>query len=655
MKRISSLALGCAGLIAMTVLATAQSADQAKGVDAPLLRQALVAKSAAESSAVFVEALEGFVRARTEAVQAAMTAATAAEEALAKAKAELAVAQKALAETDKERLEAYKSAEKRLAAAAAALKEATAKTASTKAAVDLCRAAKNAAMGHLASRVSALQATFNKAAEAEATALGGLKPLPAGAWDFAKARHLLTRAGFGGTPDEVAKLHAMGLHLAVDYLVNYQQTPGMNLPFDAVLPARPGPEEKAATPQERQLKEARRRGEDNQQINRLRQWWLQRLLQSPRPLQEKLALFWHGHFATQQSIVQNSYAMYKQNELFREHAADNFAALLHGIIHDPAMLRYLDNNTNVKGKPNENLARETMELFSMGEGRGYTEKDIMEAARALTGYTFDPLACQFRFLASQHDPAPKTIFGQTGNWNGEDFVDLILRQPAASRFLAGKLFAFFAHEKPSPEVVERLASVLRNCDYQIAPMLRNLFLSEEFYSPKAMGTLIKSPVQLVVGMYRELGYKDINALNLEFSLRSMGQDLFEPPNVKGWEGGRNWINANVLITRYNTINTLLSSQLFTPGQPFGRNQPPRFLDLAKLFQGQDLPTPGAVVDHLVKCHLAVPLAAEKRQELIAYLGDLPPSSRWSERPDVINAKLRGLLVLMFSTPEYQMT
>ncbi|MCC6419850.1 MAG: DUF1800 domain-containing protein [Gemmataceae bacterium] len=586
-------------------------------LDPELLKKAATTRAVAQRSLATLTSFKRFVQSRTAAAKSAAAALAAAEAELVKNPAD-------------KNLQGRAASARRLA--------------------ELTLAARMAAEKQLAARIAPLHTDLHDAAQAEATALGGLKPLHPDAWDLARARHLLARAGFGGTPEEVAQLHALGLHLAVDYLIDYQKQPALQLPFDAALPERPLPDEKYRTKQELQVLEARRRGADNQQMQRLRQWWLQRMLQTARPLQEKLALFWHGHFATQQSTVQSSYAMYRQNELFREHAAGNFAALLQGIIHDPAMLRYLDNNTNLKGKPNENLAREIMELFSMGEGQGYTEKDIMEGARALTGYTFEPYASQFRFLARHHDGRPKTIFGKTGMWNGEDFVDLILQQPATARFIAGKLFAYFAYEKPSQEVAERLGNVLRRCDYELTPLLRNLFLSEEFYSARAIGTQIKSPVQLVVGMHRELGQKDVATQVLFFQLAQMGQDLFEPPNVRGWEGGRMWINTNVLVTRYNTIANLVERPQFAPGQP----RQVLYLDVAALLEGKEFKTAGEVVDAAVQRYLAVPLAAEKRKELIGYLRDLPPSSQWGEQRAVVNTRLRGLLALLFATPEYQM-
>ncbi|MCC6420948.1 MAG: DUF1800 family protein [Gemmataceae bacterium] len=519
------------------------------------------------------------------------------------------------------------------------------------------------ALQEFVAKVSALRSAHEKAA-AEQTAiqrgrdwdiyrlrvaaLDGLKLLAPECWDYAKARHLLVRAGFGGTPQEVDQLCRMGPYRAVEFLVEFHRRPSANAPFDAAPPERPDPlEGKVRNAFVRSQVAATRRSSEGGQAGRLRLWWMKRLIESPRPLQEKLTLFWHGHFATQYSVVRNSYTTYHQNQLFREHAAGNFGGLLTGLVHDPVMIRYLDNNTKVKGRANENLAREIMELFAMGEGQGYTEKDIREAARALTGYTFDHFTGQFRFLVKNHDDKPKTVFGKTGNWTGDDLVALLLEQPATARFIARKLFEFFAYQDPAPETVDRLAGVLRTSQYELAPVLQNLFLSEEFYSERAVGTQIKSPIQLLAGMLRDLGVKQVaNSQPIEAAARGMGQELLEPPDVKGWRGGRTWINADRLFVRYNAIADLLRNVPRPGGQ--------RGVDVVALLEGCNCKTEAGVVDYLARACFVRPLDEAKRKELTAYLGQLPPPAEWPARRTEVNERLRALLVLMLSTPEYQM-
>lgn len=570
-----------------------------------------------------------------------------AEAAVAPARSAVASAQRdldrklSLDETAQSRLASAKAASARdpsnaqLARQAAAAKEAAAKASADRAAAEKV----------LAEKTAALRAAQLEAALAKDVLRGGLKPLDESAWDYVKARHLLVRAGFGGTPDEVEKLHSLGLHGAVDYLVDFVEQSPMDLAFHGTLPL-PYPNESRLTPEQRRDLSQRRMRGDSEQIARLRTWWLTRLIESPRPLEEKLVLFWHGHFATEYRTTRQAFAMYQQNQLLREHAAGNFAALLHGIVHDPAMLRYLDNNRNVKGRPNENLAREIMELFSMGVGN-YTEQDIKEAARALTGYTYDTRTAQFRFVARNHDTDNKTIFGRTGNYSGDDLVDLILAQPPTARFISQKLFVYFVHEDPSPETIDTLADVLRRHQYELAPLLKNIFLSEEFYSPRTMGTQIRSPVQLLVGAYRDLGMKGLDYTMLATALRSMDQDLFDPPNVKGWEGGRKWVNSNLIFSRYNALADAI--------ERIPRAGTQRGIDIVGVLAARQFASAEEVVDYLARSCLLIPLSDSERQELVEFVGPLPPSSQWAAQADAINARLRALLVHLMSTPKFQLT
>lgn len=484
----------------------------------------------------------------------------------------------------------------------------------------------------------------------KAAAMGGLKPLSPDDWDYANARHLLVRAGFGGTPQEVEKLRAMGLYKAVAQLVEYYRQPAANVSFDPVPGLAPDLfEARIHTELIKNRAASRRKSIERGQVAQLRQSWLKRMVESRRPLQEKLTLFWHGHFATQDGVVANSYTLHRQNQFLRENAAGNFGALLYGIVHDPAMIRYLDNNKNIKGEPNENLAREIMELFAMGVDQGYTEKDIIEGARALTGYNFDDSSGGFRFRYDQHDTTDKTVFGKTGPWTGDDLVRLILEQESTSRFIAGKLFEYFAYREPDGQTVKSLALVLRSNQYELEPLLRNLFLSEEFYSSRAMGNHVKSPVELVVGLLRDLDANQLTSYAaLDVATGEMGQKLLEPPDVKGWRYGRSWINSQRLFVRYNTVSELILSAS-VPGKKKGVDV------LALLEKNAKCDCATTVVDLLAKACLARPLDNEKRIELIAHLGEMPPRSEWVGKRDEINEKLRELLVLMLSMPEYQLS
>ena len=632
----------------------AVAAQRADATAKAAASKAAAAKVAADKAAAETTAAEKALAVKAKAAEKTAVAKVAAEEAAAKAADDKKLAQKsatakaASAKAATEKAAAEKVLAQKVAAAkktSDSLAAADKADAKAKGAAEKAGAAKEPAERAVAEKDAALKVAVANAATALAAVRGGLKPLSTDAWDYAKARHLLVRAGFGGTPEEVAKLHAMGLHAAVDYVVDFRRQPATNIAFDGLPPEQPDPLENKFNGQIRNSLRQRRQRAETAQLQRFREWWLKRMVESPRPLQEKLTLFWHGHMATEYDVVRNSYAFYLQNELFRDHATGNFGALLYGIVHDPVMIRYLDNNQNYKGHPNENLAREIMELFAMGLDQGYTEEDIKEAARALTGYNYDDATAQFRYNFSQHDMEDKTIFGRTGNWSGDDLVRLILEQPATSKFIAGKLFQFFAYSGASPETTDRLATLFKAHKYELAPTLKNLFLSEEFYSARSMGTKIKSPVQLVVGMLRDFGTKDVDARALDSAIRNMGQELLEPPDVKGWRRGRAWINANRLFVRYNTTANLVRSITRTDKQ--------RGIDVLAVLEGQGCENAADVVDCLAKTCLAKPLDEKKRKELIDYVGEMPGSSEWEAQRKQINGKLLGLLVLMVSTPEYQ--
>lgn len=507
------------------------------------------------------------------------------------------------------------------------------------------QAVKAAADQRIARKNAEIEAATAEIYPLRAAAIGGLTPLPPQEWNREKARHLLVRAGFGGTPQEVDALCAMGLYKAVDHLVEFYRRPAADAPFEVVPPIPADAlEGKLRGDFIRGQVAGARAGVERGQMGQLRQWWLKRMVESPRPLQEKLTLLWHGHFATQDSVVQNSYAMYHQNQLLRENAAGNFGALLYGVVHDPAMLRYLDNNRNVKGSPNENLAREIMELFSMGVNQGYTEADIVQAARTLTGYTFGG-AGSFRVVQSAHDTDEKTVFGAKGPWNGDDLVRLILAQPATARFVSTKLWEFFAYDEPSTETVDRLATVLRYHNYELEPALKNLFLSAEFYGARAVGTQIKCPIQLAVGALRDLGVKRLsNYGGLEGALREMGQDVFEPPDVKGWRYGQSWISTARLFTRYNAVADAVR----------GVPQPGRSgVDLVAFVQAGGPEAVSHPAGYLSKACFSPPLAEERLKDFADLERDLPAADQWSSRRDETNAKLQELLIVMLSIPDYQ--
>ncbi len=388
------------------------------------------------------------------------------------------------------------------------------------------------------------------------SALQPFSPAGRNPWDQTLAAHLLNRAGFGGLPGDIAQAVSWGMERTVDYLIDFEKIeesfPPPEMPDNPKNPR----DFRQLSQEERQMLRRRNR----EAIEEIRGWWIRRMMRTKRPLQEKLTLFWHGHFATSANDVHNARHMLVQNEFLRKNCLGNFRDLLLGISRDPGMLKYLDNNSNRKQHPNENYARELMELFSMGIGN-YTEDDVQEAARAFTGWTFR--GDEFVFAKFQHDDGRKQFLGESGDFDGTDIIDVILRQPCTARFMAKKLFEFFVYENPEPPLLDELAARLRTHNYEFKPFLRTLFRSEVFYSPKAYRTQIKSPAQLVVGSVRLLGVS-INERALAVAMRALGQDLLFPPNVKGWDGGEAWINTNTLLMRYNLARYLLTGSL--PGE-----------------------------------------------------------------------------------------
>ena len=395
-----------------------------------------------------------------------------------------------------------------------------------------------------------------------------LQPLAAGKWNETTAAHLLNRAGFGGTPSEIGKLLELGPDQAVSWFVDYDKIPD---PTPAPDWAKPDPDrmekflalrkmnqelKRANDDQRKGLEEKRRemqreqRQTQQEHLLELRSWWLERMVKGPRPLQEKLTLFWHGHFATSVQKVKDAYFMWLQNETFRRHAMGNWLQMLMAAAKDPAMLVWLDQAESRKEHPNENFAREVMELFALGEGH-YTEKDITEAARALTGWTLNRVQQKFEYRSNIHDTGVKTVLNRSGNLTGSDVLEQIVSQPQAARFICARLWTFFAAENPPDELVSALADVFRRGNHYFRPLLRAMFRSEEFYAPTVVRTQVKSPVQWLVGSVKTLE-RDLPApLMASNTLRTLGQDLFAPPNVKGWDGGIAWITTNNLLSRYN--------------------------------------------------------------------------------------------------------
>ena len=363
------------------------------------------------------------------------------------------------------------------------------------------------------------------------------------------ARHLLTRTGFVPSPQQLAPWIGLSAEAAVDRLIDAAR---------AARPLHPPPDftrEPIRTPLG-QLPDEDARKAARQQARRdtldLAAWWLQEMRDTPAPLAERMVLFWHNHFATSVQKVQSPQGMFIQQQLLRTHALGSFAALLHGIARDPAMLIYLDGAANKAQAPNENFAREVMELFTLGEGQ-YREQDIQEAARAFSGWTVDRADWSARLRPRLHDGGSKTLFGRSAAYDADGALDQLLAQPAAARFIAGKLWREFVSPVPEPATLERVAARLRDSGWRIDAALRELLLTDAFWAPAARAALIKSPVELTVGTLRQFDAKfDANPdamLPIARASAKLGQSLFVPPNVKGWPGYTDWIDSTTLLER----------------------------------------------------------------------------------------------------------
>jgi uncharacterized protein (DUF1800 family) len=370
---------------------------------------------------------------------------------------------------------------------------------------------------------------------------------------FDEARHLLARTGFGPTDTEIRSYAALTREQGVNLVLRDVRTQAVTPPpgFTQENAALRYPRADAATPEELR---AFRQQLVSQGLE-LRAWWMHEMLVTPSPVTERMTLFWHNHFVSSQQKVRFSRLMYRQNATLRAHALGSFRDLLHAASKDPAMLVYLDTAQSRKGQPNENFAREVMELFTLGEGH-YAEADVKEAARAFTGWSLDRDTGRYLFRPGIHDYGTKTVLGRSGRFDGDAVLDVILDRPRTAQFITAKLWREFVSADPDPREVERIGQVFRNRSYDIKVALRLLLLTEAFWDPANRGTMVKSPVELVVGTLRQLDVAPSGATPFVVVAAGMGQNLFSPPNVKGWPGGEQWINSTSLLARKQFLDRL---------------------------------------------------------------------------------------------------
>ncbi|MBX3117486.1 MAG: DUF1800 domain-containing protein [Fimbriimonadaceae bacterium] len=490
-----------------------------------------------------------------------------------------------------------------------------------------------------------------------------------------RVAHLLRRFGLGASEAELGYYGNGGSKAAVDKLLNYKDNPWRwDVPPSAF---------------------ANNQGVVN--IRVMQGMWYLRVLATQKPLEEKMTIFWHHHFAVSGEKVDNSFALMNYVETLRTHATGKFKDLLRAVSKDPSMIFWLDNQENVKGKPNENFAREIMELFTMGIGH-YTETDVLEAARAFTGWAYGvPVrngrslttnnsprrVDRFVFVPERHDYGAKKLLGKSGDLNGDDVIDLLCGQPETARFLVKKIWEWFVYADPDTKVIDKFAKIFRDSDLDIAVLLRAIMLSEEFYSDKATRTLIKNPIDFCVSTARQLGIGEAamtrvrsaianpqineqNGLNQALiraagpaflilqSTKSMGMELMYPPDVSGWRTGSYWVTSATMVERIKWADMLFGTAVAgaRPGgnaaaAPLAQGGNPGGYMAMTLFRGD--PSPKGVVDKLTSI-FDVQLPDATVQTLVA-----SAQAESSGRLTLANSAqtAAGVCKLMFGSPEFQ--
>jgi uncharacterized protein (DUF1800 family) len=511
-----------------------------------------------------------------------------------------------------------------------------------------------------------------------------LSPIAPQDWSYERASHLLERAGFGGTPEEIQRLAAMTPQEAVRYLVRFQTVDNSQLqPFDhsGVFDAGldPFPASRPAT-----TDQAKAKGEalgvkvkpggnrpmqpvvnkffywlraSRLETDRVSYWWANRMLTTNRPLEEKMALFWHGHFANNEDKVRDYRKMLQQLELFQSQGTGSFRGLMIGVAQGPAMLAFLDAGVNVKGAPNENFAREIMELFTMGVGF-YTEPDVYAGARVFTGWNLQrsgsaDASGYYRFVynAGAHETTAKefsfpiypdgskTIPARSaadGMQDGLDLIDALARNPETGRRLARKLYAFFVSElnDPDEQLINQAAQVYQQSGFSMAAVLRTLLLSRAFNSPSNHFTRYSWPVEYVVRAMKEVGYAGFSVNSAIGPLINMGQQLFEPPDVSGWDLGQSWFSTGAMLARMNFAATLTQNQ---------KN------NIAVAVRGNG-PTPEALLSFYLDQLTPLDYDRPAYDDLLGYLRE---SVTWNGSYAQLAVKAPGLLHLIVGSSEYQ--
>jgi len=445
-------------------------------------------------------------------------------------------------------------------------------------------------------------------------------------------QYLFNRAGFGLSPQEVQSGAFPNRQTALDYLFSYNTNPR------PLAPNYPVPiKNKSMTEKEK----GQQRREQQRIVKMIGVDWIVNMGKEPQnALAEHMSLFWHGHFACRTKVA---FLAAQQLDSIRKNALGNFRELVLAIAKDPSMIRYLNNQQNRKDRPNENFARELMELFTIGRGN-YTETDVKQAARAFTGW-FSNKKGEFNFREDRHDFGKKTFMGKTGKFDGTDIINIILERKETAVFIVSKLYRYFVNEQINPKYIEELASLFYDSDYDIKKLMYAIFSSDWFYDAKNIGTKIKSPVELAAGMIRQAGLEVSEPKSLYLLQKSLSQNLFDPPNVAGWPGGKAWIDNSTMLTRTNLpLNIYITKN--KSSENFGKVKGSKKLKGAYTFVGLEEMTQGLseeeTINKLANFLYAVPLQMQPAV--------LKKFISADNHPEFV----RQACVRLMSLPEYQM-
>ena len=464
--------------------------------------------------------------------------------------------------------------------------------------------------------------------------------------------HLLRRAGFGATPDELDTYLEQGYEATVEQLLNPKDAAASNALDDEDLIRRYHIDQNSLM-----------------LIESSQAYWLYRMINTRRPLEEKMALFWHGLFATAYGKLNHAKAVVNQTNTFRRRGLGSFHTLLIELSRDPAMIFWLDNKDNHNGAPNENYGRELLELFSMGIGN-YTEDDVKACARAFSGWTIanteymsirasrdsiwphGRLDWQFQYRPEDHDDGDKTFLGHTGRFNGEDIIDIICRHPAAAWFIASKLYNFFVADSPDEPSIQRLADEFTRTNGNIGSVMRTLFLSDFFREEKARFARVKSPAELVAGTARLTGShrsSDWSIVNLAMDTNYMGQEILNPPSVEGWHTGVEWVDTGTLVERVNSA----AKDAGDINQPGVRAIVQRLRQ--RLKEPGDSMSPAELVEACLELAGGIRVSSATLDHLVSYVsgqGDLQFAHQ--DISDCSEQRVADLLQLIVATREYQL-